>query len=360
MALHIVRTCRIALCLSLGITLLFPLLVFGQELAGSPNPPSTSDAAPGKEFVGPPAPTVEDFMGPPAPTLTTEVIHEMDTQRDYVSSEFVNFVSYVDHFFGDDRNYQESNNSVLQLDVFRVMGYGGERKFVWSARANVHLPLAEQKLHLLLETDPDRNATVNPKLTQSPPIAEPTTPQSYAAALRYENAQAERWHLSTDGGLKFQGVHTSPFARTRASLAVPVEQWRTKLEETAFWFNSTGLGESTQLDLERPISEPMLFRATSVAVWLKSTHHYDLRQDLTLFHKLDERTALMYQASAIGVSSPHTQVTDYVLLALYRYRLHKKWMFLEVSPQMHFPKEYNYRRSPMLSLRLEMLFDEAK
>jgi hypothetical protein len=241
-----------------------------------------------------------------------------------------------------------------------VAGYGGERKFVWSARANLRLPMAEQKLHLLLETDPDRNATVNPKQTQSPPIAEPTTPQSYAAALRYENAQEQRWHFSTDGGVKFQGVHSSPFARTRASLAVPIEQWRTKLEETAFWFNSTGLGESTQLDLERPVSEPVLFRATSVAVWLKSTHYYDLRQDLTLYHKLDERTALMYQASSIGVSSPHTQVTDYVLLALYRYRLHKKWMFLEVSPQLHFPKALNYRANSMLSLRLEMLFDEAK
>ena len=41
---------------------------------------------------------------------------------------------------------------------FRVMGYGGENKFVLSARANVHLPIAEKKLHLLLETNPDKNA----------------------------------------------------------------------------------------------------------------------------------------------------------------------------------------------------------
>ena len=60
------------------------------------------------------------------------------------------------------------------------------------------------------------------------------------------------------------------------------------------------------------------------------------------------------------MSSPHTQVTDYVLLVLYRYRIHRNWMFLELSPQLHFPKEYNYRRSPMLSMRLEMLFDETK
>jgi hypothetical protein len=132
------------------------------------------------------------------------------------------------------------------------------------------------------------------------------------------------------------------------------------LAETPFWFNTIGLGESTQLDLERPISEPVLFRSTSIATWLKDTHNFDMRQDLTLFHKLDERRALMYQASAIGVSRPQTQVTEYVLLALYRYRLHREWMFLEVSPQLHFPKMLNFRTNAALSIRLEMLFDKSK
>lgn len=62
----------------------------------------------------------------------------------------------------------------------------------------------------------------------------------------------------------------------------------------------------------------------------------------------------------IGVSQPVAHVTDYVLLMQYRYRLHKKWMYFDVSPQLHFPQERAYSLSPMLSLRLEMLFDELK
>ena len=328
--------------LALGAALLVPLLAAGEE------------------FVGPPAPTAEEFMGPPAPTITSEVIHEMDKQRDYVSEKFVSFVSGVDRFFGDDRHYQEANDSVLQIDVTRVMGYGGVHQFVWSGRAKVHLPNVEQKVHFVLETDPDKDASVNPKQTQSPPLKQPATPTSYAAALRYEKAQAEQWHFSADGGLKFQGLHPTPFVRARANFIVPGELWRMNLAETPFWFNTIGLGETTQLDLERPISEPVLFRSTSIATWLKDTHNFDMRQDLTIFHKLDERRALMYQASAIGVSSPHAQVTEYVLLALYRYRLHREWMFLEVSPQLHFPKVLNFRANSALSLRLEMLFDESK
>lgn len=133
-----------------------------------------------------------------------------------------------------------------------------------------------------------------------------------------------------------------------------------KLAETLFWFNSIGAGETTQLDPERTISEPLLFRATSVATWLNDRQNFDLRQDLTVFHTLDDRRAFLYQASVIGVSQPVTVVTDYVLLMQYRYRLHRSWMFFDVSPQLHFPRERNYQLNPALSLRLEMKFDESK
>jgi hypothetical protein len=375
---------RIASCLSLGGTLMLPLPAFGKDLVEPTSPPisvaasATPDTTPAPdeprneqpaEFIGPPLPPPEvmkaidtELVGPSLPPPTPDAMNAFDTPRNYLSGGFVDFVSYIDRFFGNDLNYQEANDSVMQLDIVRVAGYGGESKFVWSGRANVRLPMAEKKLHLIVETDPDKNAVVDPTQTQSPPLKQPSTPQSYAAALRIERKDAERWHWNADAGIKFHGVikAPTPFVRSRASLAVSSERWRTRLSETVFWFNTTGIGETTQFDLERPISETTLFRATSIVAWLKDTHYYDMRQDLSVFHTLDDRTALLYQITAVGVSSPHTQVNDYILLALYRYRIHRNWMFLELSPQLHFPKEKNYQSSPMFSMRLEMLFDETR
>ncbi|MDO8988898.1 MAG: hypothetical protein Q7U91_04625 [Sideroxyarcus sp.] len=320
------------------------------------------------DFVGPPLPPESPadnafgagFVGPPLPVPPADKMNIFDTPRNYLSGEFVDFVTRIDRFFGDDRHYQEVNDSVVQLDVIRIFGYGGEHKFVWSGRAKVRLPIAEQKLHLIVETDPDKNAGVDPKTTLSPQLKQPSTPQSYAAALRIEKRDAERWHLSADGGIKLAGLNSRPFARMRASLAVPMGLWRAKLAETAFWFNTTGAGETTQFDLERPISAPLLLRATSSATWLHDKQNFDMRQDISLIHALDERTALLYQASVVGVSRPHAQVMDCVLLALYRYRVHRDWTFIELSPQLHFPIDRDYRASPMFSMRLEILFDETR
>lgn len=319
---------RRAASLLLGIALHFPLTSVGAE-------PSAAEA------------------------LQQRLLEPVDASRDYLSGKFVTFVTDVDRFFGDERNYQESNKSVFQVDLTRVIEHGGNPNFVLSGRAKLHLPAAEERLRIVLETNPDKNVTGEPIQGQPVLLDKVVAPESYAVAARYEKAKESIWHFSTDAGIKIQSGLT-PFARMRGSYSVPLEQWRIKATETVFWFNTIGVGESTQLDLERLLSEPLLFRAGTNASWLREKHYFDLRQDLSVYHALSERTALLYQASAMAVTEPQLQATEYVLLLLYRYRLHRDWLFFELSPQLHYPKDKNFQSSPQLNLRLEMLLDESR
>lgn len=291
-----------------------------------------------------------------------DLLDSIDAPRDYLSGKLISFASSIDRFFGDDRNYQESNQSVFQLDLVRVTGYGGDRKFVLSGRAKLNLPSTEKYLHLLLETDPEKNITGGQTPSQPALNNQITTPGSYAAAVRYERGKAEEipWHFSADAGVKFQSLHLDPFVRARGSYSVPLDQWRLKAAESVYWFNTIGAGETTQLDLEHFLSESVLFRASSNATWLNDKQNFDLRQDLSIYHTVNDRTALLYQASVIGVSNPQYQVADYVVLMLFRYRLHRNWIFFEFSPQLHFPKTNYFQSSPALNMRLEMLFDGSK
>lgn len=295
------------------------------------------------------------------PSLLVDPFSYVDEERDYLSSKFVSLTRSLDSFFADDRNYQESNNSLVQLDLVKVAGYGGDRKFVLSGRAKLDLPSTQKRFHLLLETNPDKNVTGDAVQTQTTPVNKVVAPESYSAAVRYEKSkeQEKPWHVSSDLGVKFQGIQTNPFARARGSYAVTVNDWRVKAAETLFWFNTIGAGETTQLDVERILSESMLFRATSNATWLNDKQNFDLRQDFSVYQNLNERSALLYQASMIGVSNPQGQLNEYVALMQYRYRLHKQWVFLEISPQVHFPKADNFKANPALYFRLEMLLDKS-
>jgi hypothetical protein len=298
-------------------------------------------------------------QSPPQPEPQPELLDVIDAPREYLSEKFVSFANDIDRFFGGDRNFQESNQSVFQMDITRVSGYAGDNNFEFSGRAKLHLPTTERRLHVLVETDPEQNVTGETKQRKTVVNKKVTAPTKIAVGARYEKEQENRWHFSTDAGVQLRAP-LEPFTRARVSYSVPDGEWRKKTTETVFWFNSIGVGESTQFDLERFLSKPVLFRASSSATWLHDKQNFDLRQDLTIFHTLNERNALLYQASAIGVTHPQAQVNEYVILLVYRYRLRRDWMFFELSPQLHFPKELNFRLSPQLNMRLEMLFDESR
>ncbi len=343
--------CRLSSSLLLGITLLFPLKLLGAEQSV----PQTEQAVPQT------AQAVPQTAQAVPQTQQSDRFDSMDAPRDYLSGKIVSFASSIDRFFGGDRHYQESNQSVFQLDLTRVAGFNGNRKFDLAARLNLRLPVTEGRLHLLIETDPEKNITSEPTPAQGQTVLrnQVVAPSSVALAARYETAAANVWHFSTDAGLKFP-IPIKPFVRARGSFSAPMGEWRLKAAESVYWFNTIGVGETSQFDLERFISEPALFRATSTATWLNDKQNFDLRQDLSIYHTLNDRTALLYQASVIGVSNPQYQVTDYVVQMLYRYRMHREWLFFELSPQLHFPRVMNYQSSPALSMRLEALFDESR
>ncbi|MFH0934617.1 MAG: hypothetical protein V1879_05375, partial [Pseudomonadota bacterium] len=301
--------------------------------------PTPGSAAPEKKSVPKKAKKKKPAKPAPPPPPPPEeplgaIIGVADAPRDYLSEKFVGLVSKVDRFFGDDRNFQESNDSVLQIDIDRLYGYGSVDKVVLSGRAKIRLPNTEKKLHFLIESDPDTNTNADTKRSTASGSTGRTTPTSYAAGVRYEKVEEERWHYSSDLGLQFRGLNTRPFVRGRVSYTQPVDEWRLKASETLFWFYTTGPGETTQLGMDRTLSDTLQFRSSSIATWLHDTQNLDLQQSFTYYHTLNKRTALIYQASAFAVTQPEQQVTDTVLLLGYRYRLHRKWMFFEVSPQL--------------------------
>jgi hypothetical protein len=279
----------------------------------------------------------------------------LNASHDYWSEKIAGFAGALDRFLGNETSFQEANESVVQIDLNEVANQGGNRHTTLVGRANLALPLAEKRLHLLVETDPEKVATGAAAKDRPVLPSDVASPQSYAAAVRYQKVEKNVWHFSAGAGIKLRASF-APFVRARGSVSIPFSKWRLRLEQNLYWFNTIGAGENTQMDIEHLLSDSVLFRATSNITWLHDKQAYDLSEDISINHKIDERRALVYQVSAIGVSQPQWQVTDYVVLVRYRRRLHRDWLFVEVSPQLHYPKERHYHIDPLLILRLELLF----
>lgn len=301
-----------------------------------------------------PLPLLADDETPPG--LIDSGIAATDATQELLSHQFMDMVHGIDRFFGDERHFQEANRSVLQIDWLALMEPGGAREGSLSVRAKLHLPSTERRFHLLLESDPEQATTTIPD-GQPRAARQGTAAEKYAAALRYEKQDEEAWHYSSDIGIRLQAP-LQPFVRGRASHDIPLQNWLMKNTGSLFWFSQIGPGASAQIDFDRSIAPQSLLRVGSSAIWLHLPQRLDLRQDLTLFHTLDERRALQYQASVIGSTQPYTRVEDCILSLLYRRQLHRSWLFFELNPQLHFPHDAQFHLEPQLWLRLQILFSK--
>jgi len=185
--------------LLLGVTLLFPLPLLGAEQSVPPEP-----------YTVPQTPKSDRYDC-------------MEDQRNYLSAKITSLASDIDRFFGGDRHYQESNPSVIQLNVTRGDGYGGDRKFDLAAKLNLRLPVTEGRLRLLVETDPEKNVIAGPTPVQGNPALanKVVAPKSVAVAVRVVAAEENVWNFNTDAGLQFP-IPPKPFVRTRLSFSTPM------------------------------------------------------------------------------------------------------------------------------------------
>jgi len=302
---------------------------------------------------------------PPKPSV-------VDLQRDYLSDKFLDLASEIDSFFGTERNFQETDKSVLQLDAAQMMGRNGSPTIALKYKAKFQLPNAQKRFHLMLESNPDQHLPGETLVQQLQPLSvqqtplfkEVSTPDSYGASLRFENSDDSHWRYSADGGLKADGgaaildVSIHPFVRSSVTFTTPLDWALLKLTESVYSFNTTGPGENTQLDLDHHYTEKILFRATSGVTFLYDTPDFAWHQDFSIFHTLDQQASLLYQLSTTGVSRPSAEVSEYVALALYRMRLHQDWVFLELNPQLHYPKATNFLLDAQFIVRLEFMFSK--
>jgi len=285
----------------------------------------------------------------------SSVFDSMDISRNYLSDKIVDYSKRMDQFFGDKRYLEDHNNSIIMLETSTTMEAGGNVASAFNGIAKLDLPAAQRRFQLVLESDPENNTAGD--VTQGQPVVakKPVATKRLAASLRFEKAEKKHWYFSSETGIIAQ-FPLDPFARLRGRYESPIGDWRLNVAETVFWFSTIGLGETTQIDMEHILSEPVLFRATSTATCFEEPQNCGLRQDFSILQTLNEHTGLIYEASVLGSNKPQLEETAYVLQLRYRYRVHREWIFVEVNPQLNFPRTDEYKLNAVLFLKLEMIF----
>ena len=265
---------------------------------------------------------------------------------------------YIDSYFATDDLYEEVSGSYAELSLDQRLVETQGADFELDFRLKAELPAAQRRLKLLLETDAEEREQRRsvPGESQSPDGGGEESPGLYAG-LRQVLVQTTGLRLQTDAGIKLR-TPLDPFAKIRLRRTWGWSRWSLRLKGTLFWFGSERLGHNVDMDIDRPITSHLALRFTTREVWLDETDVMRLGQGISLVHILGRRNVVSYELGMAAVNRPVIRAEQYRLGLRFRHRLHEDWLFLEVTPEILWPRQQGFEPRAGAFVTLEALFGE--
>ena len=282
----------------------------------------------------------------------THSLRTMDKVHSALSWGLVESVDTFDGFFGDDRVSEENNETLLRVSLPYTIKESDESEFKPKVNARVALPQLQNRLHVILDEftqDDDRDDD------RHDDPGDDEDHQRVSLGLRYLAKERYRTRINYDAGVRFNSG-LDPFVRARATRAFALKKWVPRLTEDLLWTEKESLTSTSTLNFDRPVVTTVMFRASSRMIWEEDDYGVKPSQNLMLFWRPSDVRAGSLNLGVSGLTHPATVVDKYRAAVTYRQRVFRKWIYAEITPAAEFPRERDFNFTPMLTLKLEMIF----
>ena len=265
----------------------------------------------------------------------------------------------LDGFFGTLDSDQVENESYLRLSSDFDWAESEDFEIDPGIRFKLDLPTTRERLRLIIESDPEES-----RGTLGEQGAEPLRPQNDSlsntvvglAGLGNEDPSTG-WKTRVGAGVKVRWP-LNPYARASAERLWQLGDgpWQLSNYNRASWFEDDGYSARTQWDIGRPLDSTRHLRFVSQLQWQEDYDTLEFSQSAQINRVLGHRSAIRYAGVMVGDSASNPRMNDYYLLADYRRDIHRQMLYVDIVPELHFPRDADFQPRWAISLRIEMLF----
>ncbi|GBC63664.1 hypothetical protein DENIS_4662 [Desulfonema ishimotonii] len=253
-----------------------------------------------------------------------------DTFQETVSEKLVTSADWLDSFFRDERTEIEENKTNLRIKLSSFFEEGEGIDFKARARLRLVLPRFEDKLHIVFSGESDEDGT--DKIDGFNNLgSDDDSEKDINLSLRYFFRSVKKKNISLRVGLRVNEFPPVIYAGPRFSVSRQFDLWLIRFTQNIRYFSDDGWETRSQVDFERPLSDPLFFRTSIRGSWFESDHGYFYEVKNALYQVLDEDRALEYQFDQYLETRPSHQPDQILLRVKYRQRLWRKWLFFEVT-----------------------------
>ena len=331
-----------------------------------PPEPEAQGAAPAPAPPRQPANPEKVFSGEPVPETASEEAEEhswFDQGHAYVGRLFFTPIFRLDRFFADQTELApERSRSYARVRGSLRLRQDGVPAEVVDFYADLHLPgvnrvLDRFRLVLASAADSALSGIYSESGTTTPYTAREVGPPN--AELRFGAFQGLRSSVDLGAGLLVR-IPPGAFVRARYRTAIPVRDFFvSRLALQTFWRTDMLFGVRGDGALERPLGASSLVRLAGTAqAAQRKTSGIDYGAELVWSHAFSPTIALALGSDAQGSSLSPVAFDKYRLYARLRHDVLRRWIFLEVEPEVGWPwaRDRGRYRAYAVTLRLEVQF----
>lgn len=360
-------------CLSLG-TFALPAYPETVPVAALPlaayQPPSTENDLPDAQEVVPPVedpeqqldpfhdyPKLEDIYVPRLkPSYMDQGVDYLLDSRSRISSAVSIMGERMDAYFSGEQYWEADNDTYLRLRVSQKWIEGGKFEPELDYKFRLDLPGTKKRYRLVLTYQEDNEQSLEQRELSSQKAGPPSDQSLFAGLLRTISDESGNWESKLSAGIKVK-LPPDPFVRASGKRFVDLgEYWEFELSSYVEWFNSSGVHGATDFIFNRIVAERFLFQSATLFDWREENDTLEFGQRFSLYQDISPVEAISYNVGAFGTSYSHSKINTYYISADYRRDLYKDWLYMNLVPELSFPREEGFAGVASITLSFEIFF----
>jgi hypothetical protein len=282
-----------------------------------------------------------------------------DRTEQYIAETINNVGTYLDHKLTE-ADAEEINRSYLKIKFnaqYSHLGY-----FVPQERisARIHLPNVQKNWKIIFETDPNDYDTLESKQRGLESERTESLTKGSIGGIRLEEQLLKHWRTNLDLGVKLNSA-LDPFTRAELWRVIDVDDEQTlQFKQQIFHYHSIGTGYKSELDFfyDGFDNNDNFFKYSLSAQYIYEDREWELLSQLTYYDRINPKGLMEYSMGMSASPKQDDPISNYWLTATWYKPLYKDWLFFSMSPQLEWPREFNYEINPGITLRFEAFFSK--
>ncbi|HAG96564.1 MAG: hypothetical protein CMK83_07125 [Pseudomonadales bacterium] len=325
-----------------------------------PHPPSNSFALDSAELNSDPFhdyPQLKDQYVPYVePGYVDRSVRYLLSSRRSISSAVSLMGERMDAYFAGEQYVIEENNTYLRLRLSQKWIEGGHLEPEMDYKFRLDLPGTKERYRLVLAYQEDNEQSLEERTIPSEAAGPPQEQSLFAGLLRTLGDVGGDWETKLSAGIKVK-LPPDPFVRAVGKRFASLgELWEFELRSGVEWFNSSGVHAETDFIFERLVGENLLFRSATLFDWRDEDDTLEFGQKWSLYDELSPRDAIAYHLGVYGNSYSHSRINTYFISADYRRDLYKDWLYMNLVPELAFPRKEGFSGVASITVSFEIFF----